>query len=305
MDNHKAVAFDSIIATGINIDEDLSACPQLYLLLEAVLQCEPEYAITQLTPEKLKVAGNDFQAYIDCLKPELLSWSFPDAAMVGLDDRLIPALKKVVTLVNPVGETVLEQSVQLNAGSCLSSDRTTILEAWHGQNLPDGMLLPKCAITALVKAKKPLKAFGYSGKTATFYFQDDSWIRTQLYQDQWPAVVKNSLNCRKNPRAVPPKLFEACDKVSPFSIDGRVYVCGDQISSHPFGTVQEGSALKLPIGSTHLERSYPIHCMDIASKYAVLWDEAARLDATYFEGENIRGIISHQTAIDNDDDIPF
>lgn len=307
MENHSVRTFNSIIAAGTRIEEDLYACPHAELMLAAILRCGPEYVITQLSPEKLVVRSGDFQAYIPCFDPLALSWPIPDLPTTPIGDGLLTALKKVAILVSTQADTVLECAIQLNAGTCIATDRRVILEAWHGYELPDGMLLPKVAIQALNKVKKPLASFGASPITATFYFNDQSWIKTRLYQDRWPNV-QDQFRVPVNPRPVPPYLFSAARKVAPFSLTGAVHVQDEMVSSHRFDVKEEGSSLKLPIGSKHAHRIYDIGSLDIVAKFANLWDEHAHKTGTYFEGEKIRGLLFHQApALEtaDDDDIPF
>jgi hypothetical protein len=47
---------------------------------------------------------------------------------------------------------------------------------------------PKPAAVAIANAKKPLSGFGFSRTSATFYFEDGSWYKTQLYGEQWPDI---------------------------------------------------------------------------------------------------------------------
>ena len=63
-----------------------------------------------------------------------------------------------------------------------------LMEAWHGLDLPPNVPLPKQFVAALVKQKKNLTGFGFSRSSATFYFEDGCWLRTQLYSDEWPDV---------------------------------------------------------------------------------------------------------------------
>jgi hypothetical protein len=305
LDQHSAKSFNFVIAAGTTIEEDLSACPRLDLMAEAAAQCGPEYEIVQLSDTKLLVRSGEFQAYVPCLRPGVLSQPIPDPPAVEINDDLLVALSKVAPLLKATAETVLEQSIQLNSGSCLSTDRKTILETWHGFDLPDGLLLPKVIVTALKAAKKPLARFGASKDTATFYFSDGSWLRSQLFVDKWPATITRMLDCHPTLRNVPPDLFSSARKVAPFSADGAVYVHGDNISSHPFPLNETGSALHQPIGSYHEERVYLIECLNVAARHAVLWDERAKPDGTYFEGKGIRGLIYHRQTEDVGDDIPF
>lgn len=306
MHANEAVSFNSILAAGADIDEDLYACPHTALMLAAILRCGDRYAITQLSPTKLLVRSDDFQAYVPCVAPDALSWPLPDVPVVAIDDRLTEALRKVAPLLSATGETLIEQSIQLNAGSCLATNRSVILEAWHGFDLPSGLLLPKSIVTAIHKAGKHLRAFGFSSVSATFHFDDATWLRTQLFQEKWPDIQKH-LNAQTCTRPVPSELFEAAKKVSPFSGNGAVYVKNGLISSHPFDAKEEGSALKLPIGSQHQERSYRATDLSLIAKHALNWDETMRADGTYFTGNGIRGLIHHQVpnGIIEDDDIPF
>jgi hypothetical protein len=303
--NHEARSFNFVLAAGTTVEEDLQACPQLDLMLEAIERCGPEYSITQLSPSKLLVRSAGFQAYIPCILPDKLSWPLPDAEIAPLGDRFIEALREIAPLLSATAETVLESSIQLNTGSCIATDRQVILEAWHGYDLPSGLLIPKAIVTALHKSAKSLRGFGCSDKTATFWFEDSTWLRTQLFRDKWPIRVKEQLNCYPQLRAVPQFLFEAAKKVMPFSSNGLVYIKDELISSHPFDAIEEGSKLQLPIGSFHAERIYDWQNLKRIQKHVVLWDEGAK-GGTYFEGDNIRGmIVDTRPQKEQDDDIPF
>lgn len=299
MRDNKATSFNSIIALGTTIEEDLAICPHIGLLSAALDHCgQDNYSITQLSQEKLLVRTDDFQAYIPCLNPIALSWPVPDQLIAPLNDRLLPALKKVAVLASTKAETVVEASIQLNSGSVLATNRSVIMEAWHGVDLPDGLLLPKVAVAVLNKADKVLVGFGYSPVTATFYFEDGSWMRTQLFQDRWPPVQQhlNSNTHGSVLRPVPPDLFKAAAKVAAFSSDGFVYIKDGLVSSHPFDHKEEGSELKLPIGSEHAERRYAIKNLSLIAKHVVQWDEYYQDNGTMFVGENLRGVINHDPA---------
>jgi hypothetical protein len=314
MNGNKAVSFNSIIAAGTTIEEDLTACPHTGLMLSAVLRCGERYEITQLSPLKLFVrsiepdGGSDFQAYVPCISGDSLLWALPDAPMAPVDDRLTDALREVAPLINAKGETLIEQSIQLNAGSCLATNRSLIIEAWHGFDLPSGLLLPKAIVSAIHKSGKHLHSFGCSTRTATFHFTDGTWLRTQLFQEKWPRI-SDHLNESSCTRPVPPNLFESAKKVAPFSNDGYLYIKDGLISSHPFEAKEEGSVMKLPIGDKHEERKYGISNLKHIAPYALRWDETMRNDGTYWTGKGIRGLIWHEVpshATNNlDDDIPF
>lgn len=305
--NGRAMANDRIVAAAIGVDEDLEACPHLETMYQAILRAGESYIISQLSPIKLLVRSEDFQAYVPCLPLADAPQATPDARQADIDNRLIDALLKVLPLVSTVAETVLERSVQLNSGMCQATDRHIILQAWHGLDLPNGLLLPKHGIQAINGADKDLVGFGYSGNTATIYFDDSSWIRTQLFQEKWPEVISSifSKSAFFRPREVPAQLFESAAKVAVFSVDEKVYIKDEHISSHPFDAKEEGGSLNLPIGSYHAERIYNFADLKKIKKHAELWDEKAAPTATYFQGDSIRGMVTHEIPASEDDDIPF
>lgn len=306
---NRAVAFNMVLAAGAPVEVDFTACPHTALFLRAIDECGKEYQVTQLSTEKLLVRSETWQAYIPCANPLTLSWPIPDAPRAPVDDRLTLALKKTAGVVDAKGETVVESSFQLQPFSCLATNRRVILQAWHGIDMPPGLLLPLSAAKILFKvhkAGKHLTMFGFSKETITFYFDDDTWLRSQLFQDR-PVQIDEKFNCSTQERAVPQELFAAANKVAPFSATGSVFIKDGFVSSHKPGTVQQGSELKLPIQGEHAPREYFYADLRIIAPHVTSWDEISRQDATYFSGENLRGLIRHENferTID-DSDIPF
>lgn len=307
IDENRAVSFNLTIGVGTPIEEDLSACPQIALFQAAIERAGMEFAITQLSPSKLLVRSGDFHAYVPCLDPSAFVWCQPDAAVAPLDERFIEALDKIAGLATTAGETVLETSIQLNDGSVVATNRSVIMEAWHGCSFPTGMLIPKLAYMKLRKAKKKITAFGFSTTSVTFYFEDSTWLFTKCFDTKWPSSVNAMLSSQGIPHAVDKSFFDAVKKVEPFSV-GKIYVEGNLVSSHPFGTKEEGSGLSLPFeGERYEPRIYLSEDLMYISRHATKWNANARPDGTAFFGDNLRGVIFHEHLHkpDIDEDIPF
>lgn len=310
MEMNQTVAFNMVIGVGIRIEEDLCACPHVGLLLAAIARCGEQYSITQLSPEKLLVRSGDFHAYVPCLDPSKLSWCVPDALAGTLDDRFMEALEKVAGLAVTNSERVIECSIQLNDGSVIATDRSVIMEAWHGNAFPSGLLLPKVAYTKLRKAKKRIIGFGFSEQSVTFYFEDQSWLLSRLFLDKWPPGIQSHLTPDSVSHPIDASFFEAVKKVSPFS--NNIYVDGNLVSSHPFYVKEEGSGLALPFEGVQYEpRVYTSEHLLFVSRFAKRWDANARENGTAFFGDNLRGVIHHayfpnpDNAPTDDEDIPF
>lgn len=309
-----AVAFNLIIAVGTPIKEDLCACPHVALFQTALSRCGETYSITQLSATKLLVRSGDFHAYVPCTDGSALTWAVPDARIGTLDDRFMEALEKVAGLVVTKADAVLLCSIQLNNGSVIATDQTVVMEAWHGLTFPDGLLIPKIAYTKLRKIKKPIVGFGFSSLSVTFYFDDGTWLLTRLFQDKWPAAVRNHLLDATGANTIEESFFIAAKKVYPFSDTGRVYVEENLVSSHPFEAKEVGSGLSLAFEGARFEpRIYPGEALQYVARYAKLWNANARPNGTSFFGDNVRGMIFHshlkeERAVNgptDDEDIPF
>ena len=77
---------------------------------------------------------------------------------------------------------------------------------------------------------------GYSKSSVTFWFEDTSWIKTQLYNEKWPNVAR-IFNTQHTPSIpLPQHLWAAIDAVKDFSPDGNLYARSGCLASH----AQEG-----------------------------------------------------------------
>lgn len=301
--NGQAVAFNGIVAIGQAVDEHLQACPHTKLMTAALARCSEQYAIT-VEPERLTVRSGEFIASVPCCDASRLVWAIPDASMCSVTDTLAAAIKIVADLANDKAPTVLQASIQLNSGTVLATDRSAIIEAWHGHSLPNGILLPKLAATTLKKIKKTLVGFGYSPASATFWFEDNSWMKTQLYEDKWPSVAdifKAEVEYIDLPKE---KLIEAVNKVAPFSKDGFIYFGSDKVFSSFENKGAEYASISEDMPSMRVYRDSDLFLM---CKLATKIDYATAKNATFFVGNNLRGAVAHRiwTGIQDDGEIPF
>jgi hypothetical protein len=314
IENNRAVAFDGVVAAGSTIIEDFDACPHTLKLAAALASCGDTFAITQLSQESILVRSGDFQAFVPCCEREKLPQAAPDAAIVAITPALLDSLKIVAPLASDKAAMVIAGSVLISQGSALATNRVVILEAWHGCDLPV-MLLPKQAVKALLDSGRIPVRFGYSGKTATFWFDDYSWIRTQLYQDGAKDLQSylNQPNIER--RKMPQEFFTAVKKIAPFSQTGEVYCRQGSISSH-YRSDQQGSQLSIEIENGPVDVAYSIKELKYLEKFAEEFDEHFE-KFTLFFGSKARGAIWHTkiakpvickhgiNELDCDDCIPF
>lgn len=319
-----AVAFDGVIAAGIAIDEDLDACPHTQEMILALSRCGESFQIVQLSPETLKISSGSFQAFVPCCQRERLTAVNPEAGIIPVSAGLSAAIQIVAPLASEKANILEAVSIQLNVNSVIATNRKMVMEAWHGSNLPFGsFLLPKAAATALGKIKKEIVSIGIkpnlaalfpAGKdenlhnTLTFWFDDGSWMRTQLHKGKWREDASKLLRLpSKTARPIKAEFFETVAKVLPFSDDGKLYCKESSIASH--WQSYEGAGYSLPVDDGPTNKIYDGKNLMLAGKYALTIDEDQGPNFTLFFGSTIRCAVWHDILTGGDEiadeDIPF
>lgn len=289
------MASNGIISAATEIEEDLTACPHTHTLIDALEQAQDGVNITQLDATRLSVRSGEFQALVPCLDPDggaTLPTVFPDAPLVPCDDRLRPALDIVGKLIADGAQKIINASAQITGPTVIASDGNIIIEAYHGCQFPPMSLIPKAFITAIGKIDKPITRMGVSDISITLWFEDGSWVKTQLYpaNTELPNLLQYlNLPVALDPIPVPPSLFEVARKLSSFSEDGA-------LATHT-GYARVMSPTRL---TEAVERTYGVpegHCFSIKAllliePFVETIHFGAASGITLWFGNNVRGAIS-------------
>jgi hypothetical protein len=286
--NKWALANNGILAIGCPIPSIIEGCPNYNLLISALSKCGDGYSLAK-DEENLKIHSNKFKAVVPCIDPVLIQLPTLDPAIVSINNSFREGLEKVSMLANENAQHVVTASILMNGQSIVGTDRTIVIEYWHGLDLPPGLALPKSFAVALSKISKNLKAFGCSNNSITIYFEDDSFIKTQLYNEQWPDI-NQVLNRGSNPLPIPKDLWEGLKYVEAFSPDNLVHFDNNIIRSHSSDSMGASfEVVGLPKGPV-----YNIKYLKLIEPIAQSIDFFAG-NATVFFGDRIRGAIANRT----------
>jgi hypothetical protein len=289
-----AVASNGVITIATQIEEDIYAAPQAKLMQEALSKCGESFALTILE-SNLSIKGSKFKAIIPCIDPTLLTIPSPDEIVADINDNFRVGLETVGVLVNDNAQNIVAASILLNGRSLVTSDTSILFEFWHGIDLPSGLSLPKAIIGPIAKAGKKLSKLGFSPSSLTFYYEDQSWIKTQLFVEKWPNIDE-LLNRPSNQMPLPKDFWEGFAAVAPFSTDGAVYFDAGTMRSHP--TDAAGAAFDvpgLPKGPSFAIRSLGL-LKGLGVKSADFFTPG-RFNGTMltFTSDNVRGAIAGRT----------
>ncbi len=282
-----AVASNDILTIGVKIEEDLIACPQTTQFEDALKKVGEELAITQLSENSICVTSGAFKAIIPCVALNQLSLNAPDIKAGNITDSIKDAFKVVGPLATQGASTAAFSSVLLQANSAVATNGHILVEYWHGIDLPPDMLIPKEAVTAILKCGKSLTGFGYSGPSATFWFEDDSFIKTQLYNEHF-VNYEHALQCDNSDlHEIPNEFFKAISVIKAFTRNGIVYLEEGQLSSNELET--EATTYKIE----GLPKGISFNCkyllMIKSSFKKVNFD--IKENKAFFFGDNVRGLL--------------
>jgi len=290
--NHTAIASNGILSCGIKIEEDLNCAPDNYLIAQALSKCGDSFSITHLSNERLSIKGSKFKAIVPCIDLTLLNPAAPDPPIAVLSDPFRNALTAVAPLTSEGSQTVVGASILMAGASLIATDRHVVIEYWHGTDLPTGIALPKAFAVALSKVLKPLARFGFSNSSVTVYFDDDSWLKSQIYCEPWPDV-KSILDRKCNPWPVPNDFWKAFDAVELFSESGDIYFGTSVIRSHnseAIGASHECFGIpEGPIVSIRQLQLIRPYVKQIDFQAPGVYNSSTMI---MFYGENIRGAIA-------------
>lgn len=282
-----ASAFNGTLGAGCIIDEELFCAPHAKTFLSALSKCGEHYTLTQLD-NKLSIKSGPFKAIIPCIDPALIYFPTLDQNVAPIDDTFKSALE-LIEKIKPENGQRVTLSFLMNGQSIIATDGKILVEAWHGLNLPTNVPIPKAIIPVLLSAKK-LIGFGLSQTTATFYLDDNSFIRTQLYAEAWPDI-SHLMERPSNPIPVPKDFFKGFEAVKDFSRNGMVYFKDGKISSHAednAGAEFEVEGLKFgPVYSA----KYIAILKEMATKIDFYVPAERNSKLLAFTGDKVRGIL--------------
>jgi len=220
--NKWIAASNEVLTVATPILEDLECNAHTYQLIDALSKVQGDLSVVSLSESCLSVKSGDFTGLVSCLPDGIITVDAPDATCALVSDSLKHALMVTATLTTENAPSEYLAGVLLQANSAVGTDSAAMIEYWHGIDLPS-MLIPRASALAVAKCDKPLVGFGYSGTTATFWFEDGSFIKTRLFENKYPNY-KIALDVEGiNAWPLPEGLFQAVKLLEPFCSTGNVY----------------------------------------------------------------------------------
>jgi hypothetical protein len=281
--NGYVLACDGILTAGARVGLDaITACPHSGRLLSALQRCEGTFAVSQIE-DKLTVKSGKFRATIPCVSFADIPQSMPHPNMVPIDDSVKLALSNVSGLTDDKETVIHKAATLLQSGVAVATDGSILIEHRHACQLPVRVLLPNRLVEVISKCSKKLVGIGGAENSVTFWFEDESFVKSQLYDQEYPNFDRLLLSDRLDP--APEGMFEGVRKVADFHEKGWVIFRGNGIASS--WEESEGAFFECPgvPEGMHFNGDY----MKIAEKFATRL--RFERDRMHFQNDTVRGVV--------------
>jgi hypothetical protein len=282
-------ATNEFLTIGTKIDVDIIGCPQTQQFLSALEKTKEELNITQLSEFSISVKSGNFKALIPCISlRDFYCLNGPDEPTIEVNNNIKEALDSIVGLAVENSKFAYTQGVCLTDKVAISTNRCTLMEYWHGLSLPREFLIHRTAAIAVGKTAKVLKAIGYSNSSITFHFEDESFIKSQLYCEKFPSYDKLFVKSYNDAILVPEEFFKAVDMIKDFTEkNGAIFLKNDSMASN---SLEDHASTYLMQGLT-ADMSFNTKFLKLVQHAFIKACFDPSTDAVYFYGNNIRGVL--------------
>jgi hypothetical protein len=276
---------------GNPVEIDLDMCIQGAKFKAGLQQCKSNFQFTQVDAASISLRSDKFNAVVPIADADTIAETKPDEPVAAIDDRIKKAFDVCNNIANEKLDRPFCQCLQLNANTVVATNGFAALEYWHGINLPDALSIPKRASVAVVKAKKSLAAFGFSNTSATFYFEDGSFIKTKLHIAEFPNKALHGLYAMFDEASfvsLPADFFNSMDAIESFIVDDNVFLHNEYMASNR--TLELGANYKVEGLRGNYQFSFKLwQIMRPHILTACFHPDPKK--PTAFRGQNLRGLI--------------
>lgn len=296
--NGLITAADNTVCMGAPVESDLDICLQGEKLQAALTQCGSNFQFTQIDTSSVSIRSEKFRAIVPCFASDMIFPTSPDKPIADLTNNLLEAIDACNDAVSGKGTKPHDHGLRIGSNSIVATNGHLLIEAWHGLDLPDGLIIPKRALQALIKSKKSLGKFGFSNTSATFYFDDNTFIKTRLIDGLFPNYNKIfDQFVGVGYQDLPADFYAALDAIKNFVVEDRIYFHDACISTDR--SLDAGASYKvehLPGGSAYSPKLWGLVRGKIKGVYFGQYGVGAMPYASIFYGDAIRGVIAGKNA---------
>lgn len=280
--------YNGMMALCSPIPFDIACAPKGEPMVKAISNCSETVQLAMTPAGRLSIRSGKFKAFVDCVDGDTPHVQ-PEGEHVVIEGAaLLQAFKTVAPFIGDDASRSWSNGVLLLGQSAFATNNITLVEYWTGTTVPRPLNIPRAAVREMLRINEVPESAQLSDTSITFHYSNNRWLRTQLFETQWPDLSK-VLNKESNPQPLDERLFEALSNLKPFSDKmGRILFRGDgKIATHD--DESEGAAYELE-GFNHTG-VYQIDMLGLLEGNVKSIDWSLYPAPCMFFGDRLRGAI--------------
>jgi DNA polymerase III sliding clamp (beta) subunit (PCNA family) len=288
IENGTVRGYNGMLALCSPIPFDITCTPKAEPLVKAISNCVETVQLTMTQAGRLSIRSGKFKAFVDCVDGDTPHVQ-PEGEHVAIEGAaLLQAFKTVAPFIGDDASRPWSNGVLLLGQSAFATNNITLVEYWTGITVPRPLNIPRAAVREMLRINEAPESVQLTDVSITFHYSGGRWLRTQLFETQWPDLSK-VLNKESNPQPVDARLFEALTNLKPFTDKmGRILFRGaGKIATHDDET--EGAGYELE-GFDHTG-VYQIDMLGLLEGNVKTIDWSLYPAPCMFFGDKLRGAI--------------
>lgn len=298
--NGFVIATNDVQIVGVPIvGLSLDCCPHSKTFVAALERCEGDITFT-LEGHTLTVKSGRVRVPVPCIADNALLDLFPDASQGSASPALAEALGRISAVVDETDDRLFCRAVYMSADFAQGTHKGhVVMQAWHGVKPLPNLALPKESAHSIAKHPSKLVGLGLGTGTATFWYEDNSFIRTCLF-DMAPPNFDGVLQQKivKEPSPIDSELFGIVRGLLPFTKEALTSSKDANVVSFEDGKVWAGQSAQSNFASYDFPVS-PITDFALNANYLLMFEgyvETIVVDnfenKLFLYGDSLRGVIA-------------
>lgn len=258
-------------------------------MFEKFLKAAEQPKIT-VTEDGVKITSKSFRGNIQKIEKISVSYHRPEGKRVEVDASFVAGLRKIRPFVSENATQPWAAAVHVNDNKLYATNNVVLARVDIGATNFHGAL-PVLAIDFILNRQEKLVALsGIDDQNISFFWEDGSWVRTQLVIGEFPQKGLDLLMAAEEPTfPVTTDWLMAFNKVAQFC-EGVICLAPDKIYDKRSEYQVETDALTpVPEGAAE-SRWNPKFLSDVLA-VATHWQPQAWPKPAPFKGSNINGVI--------------
>jgi DNA polymerase III sliding clamp (beta) subunit (PCNA family) len=270
----------------------LNCSVEAKLFITALDACENDPETIVQNEANLEITRGGFTAQLPIGKAEEFAPATPDPKPVKRETELLPALRRLFPFIGEDASRPWACGALIDGREMFATTNVALARVWIPEPLPgkEPLNLPRFAVEELLRIDEEPISIARSENTLTFYYKDKSWLRSVLFETNWPKPPGELLDGKRiKGHKILPELIEAVKQVVPFADPKNpvLWFDGDEVRTpegQRYACRKLKSAMALGHGAYRVE---PLALVLEAAQQA-LWIEYPRVR---WSGVDIDGLL--------------